>query len=182
MNPIFIARKSVFPLSLEVERRWPAIHTSPDVKSSIPGEASEGERGREPGARPKSECREGDEESDEDGRLRGFREPADRSRGENDALGREPAEDAPQRDEEENPEGRERQRGRLQLDAREDRRRGESPADQAEAVRAVDRKSTRLNSSHDQISYAVFCLKKKNYIRRASDPSSTAELRYPVPL
>src|SRR5206468_10389161 len=32
-------------------------------------------------------------------------------------------------------------------------------------VRAVrrrrDRKSTRLNSSHDQISYAVFCLKKK---------------------
>src|SRR2546421_8151198 len=29
-----------------------------------------------------------------------------------------------------------------------------------------DRKSTRLNSSHDQISYAVFCLKKKNIIRR----------------
>src|SRR5206468_196749 len=27
-----------------------------------------------------------------------------------------------------------------------------------------DRKSTRLNSSHDQISYAVFCLKKKNNI------------------
>src|SRR5206468_12447214 len=27
-----------------------------------------------------------------------------------------------------------------------------------------DRKSTRLNSSHDQISYAVFCLKKKNKI------------------
>src|SRR5206468_11524693 len=26
---------------------------------------------------------------------------------------------------------------------------------------ALDRKSTRLNSSHDQISYAVFCLKKK---------------------
>src|SRR5206468_11147823 len=25
-----------------------------------------------------------------------------------------------------------------------------------------DRKSTRLNSSHDQISYAVFCLKKKH--------------------
>src|SRR2546430_10564892 len=29
-------------------------------------------------------------------------------------------------------------------------------------VRGVDRKSTRLNSSHSQISYAVFCLKKKN--------------------
>src|SRR5688572_31128047 len=27
-----------------------------------------------------------------------------------------------------------------------------------------DRKSTRLNSSHSQISYAVFCLKKKNRI------------------
>src|SRR2546430_7838510 len=28
----------------------------------------------------------------------------------------------------------------------------------------LDRKSTRLNSSHSQISYAVFCLKKKNYL------------------
>src|SRR5206468_6647639 len=27
-----------------------------------------------------------------------------------------------------------------------------------------DRKSTRLNSSHDQISYAVFCLKKKKIL------------------
>src|SRR2546430_4837775 len=32
---------------------------------------------------------------------------------------------------------------------------------------AVDRKSTRLNSSHSQISYAVFCLKKKkNEVQR----------------
>src|SRR5206468_11441212 len=30
-----------------------------------------------------------------------------------------------------------------------------------------DRKSTRLNSSHDQISYAVFCLKKKKNRRRS---------------
>src|SRR2546421_2845048 len=29
-----------------------------------------------------------------------------------------------------------------------------------------DRKSTRLNSSHDQISYAVFCLKKKKHTER----------------
>src|SRR2546428_7363858 len=29
-------------------------------------------------------------------------------------------------------------------------------------IKIGDRKSTRLNSSHDQISYAVFCLKKKN--------------------
>src|SRR2546430_8721350 len=34
------------------------------------------------------------------------------------------------------------------------------PATVSERVR--DRKSTRLNSSHSQISYAVFCLKKKN--------------------
>src|SRR2546430_13970315 len=35
-------------------------------------------------------------------------------------------------------------------------------------IRELDRKSTRLNSSHSQISYAVFCLKKKknNYQRR----------------
>src|SRR3989475_4636295 len=30
------------------------------------------------------------------------------------------------------------------------------------AAETIDRKSTRLNSSHSQISYAVFCLKKKN--------------------
>src|SRR2546430_5993828 len=30
-----------------------------------------------------------------------------------------------------------------------------------EVMRYLDRKSTRLNSSHSQISYAVFCLKKK---------------------
>src|SRR5256886_9277688 len=45
-------------------------------------------------------------------------------------------------------------------------------ADTASAARSIcaklativflDRKSTRLNSSHSQISYAVFCLKKKN--------------------
>src|SRR2546421_6189608 len=34
-----------------------------------------------------------------------------------------------------------------------------------------DRKSTRLNSSHDQISYAVFCLKKKKKTK-----NSTAQL------
>src|SRR2546430_11202218 len=30
-------------------------------------------------------------------------------------------------------------------------------------MRWIDRKSTRLNSSHSQISYAVFCLKKKKH-------------------
>src|SRR6266567_7337106 len=37
--------------------------------------------------------------------------------------------------------------------------RGRSPA---RSGARTDRKSTRLNSSHSQISYAVFCLKKKN--------------------
>src|SRR2546427_2675989 len=35
----------------------------------------------------------------------------------------------------------------------------------------LDRKSTRLNSSHSQISYAVFCLKKK---KKNSDRKSSA--------
>src|SRR5256886_12858853 len=34
--------------------------------------------------------------------------------------------------------------------------------DQTVTQKNADRKSTRLNSSHSQISYAVFCLKKKN--------------------
>src|SRR2546427_4801331 len=36
----------------------------------------------------------------------------------------------------------------------------------ARAAASSDRKSTRLNSSHSQISYAVFCLKKKKKIKR----------------
>src|SRR2546421_9730921 len=52
-----------------------------------------------------------------------------------------------------------------------------------------DRKSTRLNSSHDQISYAVFCLKKKNtaladtYKMDAhprSDQQKSGDLIYPL--
>src|SRR2546427_7459884 len=40
-----------------------------------------------------------------------------------------------------------------------------------------DRKSTRLNSSHSQISYAVFCLKKKKHAM-LTDP----QVRPPAPL
>src|SRR2546430_9597447 len=36
----------------------------------------------------------------------------------------------------------------------------------AEGAQGRDRKSTRLNSSHSQISYAVFCLKKKKQINK----------------
>src|SRR5256885_12487919 len=39
---------------------------------------------------------------------------------------------------------------------------GENPSGGKRAWRELDRKSTRLNSSHLVISYAVFCLKKKN--------------------
>src|SRR5438445_1146272 len=43
--------------------------------------------------------------------------------------------------------------------------------DSPESFSKTDRKSTRLNSSHANISYAVFCLKKKNY---RSDHASAA--------
>src|SRR3712207_7662683 len=36
---------------------------------------------------------------------------------------------------------------------------------EAEALGLLDRKSTRLNSSHANISYAVFCLKKKKSVQ-----------------
>src|SRR5688572_30976188 len=38
---------------------------------------------------------------------------------------------------------------------------GRNLADEERDIDPGDRKSTRLNSSHSQISYAVFCLKKK---------------------
>src|SRR3989449_2493417 len=42
-------------------------------------------------------------------------------------------------------------------------------------VHPQDRKSTRLNSSHGYISYAVFCLKKKNRARRSTTNGITTE-------
>src|SRR5256885_15303623 len=39
----------------------------------------------------------------------------------------------------------------------------------------ADRKSTRLNSSHLVISYAVFCLKKKTVVQFASIPNSSSQ-------
>src|SRR3989449_8355937 len=55
--------------------------------------------------------------------------------------------------------------------------------DTAAALRAmeikaqVDRKSTRLNSSHGYISYAVFCLKKKKQEEKDSAPRKRREIR-----
>src|SRR3712207_7433727 len=48
-------------------------------------------------------------------------------------------------------------------------------ADGAPRRHPVDRKSTRLNSSHANISYAVFCLKKK---KTTNNISSTVNLRH----
>src|SRR3954449_10190160 len=48
--------------------------------------------------------------------------------------------------------------------------------------RVLDRKSTRLNSSHTLISYAVFCLKKKQLSgikRRFRDPQPRGRFRAP---
>src|SRR2546426_3116953 len=42
------------------------------------------------------------------------------------------------------------------------------PARSAPAERGLDRKSTRLNSSHLVISYAVFCLKKKKKMQEVN--------------
>src|SRR3712207_2180426 len=57
--------------------------------------------------------------------------------------------------------------GRVRADAPGRRRGGSRRARGGAMVRRgrADRKSTRLNSSHANISYAVFCLKKKKYIQ-----------------
>src|SRR2546426_8870329 len=47
--------------------------------------------------------------------------------------------------------------------------------------REVDRKSTRLNSSHLVISYAVFCLKKKKKRNNNVQPASTLQSAAHVP-
>src|SRR2546427_6378543 len=47
------------------------------------------------------------------------------------------------------------------------------PIRAAAEVHRLDRKSTRLNSSHSQISYAVFCLKKKTTTRMTGPAGST---------
>src|SRR5438477_2225060 len=51
---------------------------------------------------------------------------------------------------------------------------GADPRKKAEAADIPDRKSTRLNSSHMSISYAVFCLKKKKKITITHDSSYSA--------
>src|SRR6266478_2537542 len=58
------------------------------------------------------------------------------------------------------------------------------PARGGPRTRGEDRKSTRLNSSHSQISYAVFCLKKKKKLQfgawRQQDNSTFSKTRVRV--
>src|SRR2546430_11250767 len=49
---------------------------------------------------------------------------------------------------------------------------------QTHAALTIDRKSTRLNSSHSQISYAVFCLKKKKKKKIDTNTVVIAEISY----
>src|SRR2546430_9149826 len=49
-----------------------------------------------------------------------------------------------------------------------------------EPLAVQDRKSTRLNSSHSQISYAVFCLKKKKNSKTCNSSHSHPSSRYPT--
>src|SRR2546430_6339762 len=49
-------------------------------------------------------------------------------------------------------------------------------------ARSRDRKSTRLNSSHSQISYAVFCLKKKKDTLRQSGHAIVPHFHLRLPL
>src|SRR5947208_5536698 len=57
--------------------------------------------------------------------------------------------------------GRERERADLTGLEGDEGRAGRDTAREERDEREADRKSTRLNSSHQIISYAVFCLKKK---------------------
>src|SRR5690242_21581103 len=50
------------------------------------------------------------------------------------------------------------------------------------AVRGGDRKSTRLNSSHMSISYAVFCLKKKKHHNTPTSPKHKTYYRQSSPI
>src|SRR2546430_5130003 len=59
--------------------------------------------------------------------------------------------------------GAQHERGEHEVEGEDHERGGHHRARRrsGDAFRGRDRKSTRLNSSHSQISYAVFCLKKK---------------------
>src|SRR2546427_9192197 len=80
-------------------------------------------------------------------------------------------------------------RSLLELEPGQPGARGDQPLEDLLRVRLrrelhfgilADRKSTRLNSSHSQISYAVFCLKKKKKIERSRDEVSRQRPHKPL--
>src|SRR5207245_8618652 len=63
---------------------------------------------------------------------------------------------------------------------REQRSDVQSPLDaRLKSLQVLDRKSTRLNSSHGSISYAVLCLKKKKYTAPTPPPRAHAQPHRP---
>ena len=57
---------------------------------------------------------------------------------------------------------------------------GKIPVTQAGGKVVIDRKSTRLNSSHVVISYAVFCLKKKKETKKLFNAKMIAHMHTQV--
>src|SRR2546430_6746379 len=73
-------------------------------------------------------------------------------------------------------------RSRLQTDLEGAVRGFDLSAQEKQQLRSGDRKSTRLNSSHSQISYAVFCLKKNKTQHTSPDwPTNSGSLPLPSP-
>src|SRR2546421_2207270 len=106
---------------------------------------SEPEGGREPRNDSEAQDRDGDYESEEDGRLGVRGESAEAACSHHNGLGCEPSEEASDGDEEEDAEGRERERGRLELDARQDRGRHEGRGD-----RRSDREGERFDGERSR--------------------------------
>src|SRR5688572_32521756 len=75
--------------------------------------------------------------------------------------GRQPAEPDREDQDQHDPDEERRQRYAYKRQDHQHVARNRSPVERGPNAERKDRKSTRLNSSHSQISYAVFCLKKK---------------------
>src|SRR6201997_5869298 len=68
------------------------------------------------------------------------------------------------------------QRGSIVLNGKQiGRTRSQGPGRYHHQIVPQDRKSTRLNSSHSSISYAVFCLKKQEKSKRENDSRPAGE-------
>src|SRR2546429_3067220 len=102
-------------------------------------------------------------------RWRAVRQENERLRKENEVLRR--REKQWERERERLREENDRLRQQLEEAQRANKRQA---APFSRGTRKEDRKSTRLNSSHGYISYAVFCLKKKKNRQRAREDNSSS--------